>query len=76
MFANKQKEEAARGLVTDRSAKYFYAVLKGIWIVSYDWLKDSGETGSWLEEEPYEIQGDVKTNYAGTPKKSRTSTYV
>lgn len=55
----------------NRTAKYFFAILKGIWIVSYDWLLECKKGKCWVPEGPYEIQGDNKGGRG--PKKSRQS---
>eukprot|EP01089_Gocevia_fonbrunei_P007745 TRINITY_DN1901_c0_g1_i1.p1 TRINITY_DN1901_c0_g1~~TRINITY_DN1901_c0_g1_i1.p1 ORF type:complete len:285 (-),score=42.12 TRINITY_DN1901_c0_g1_i1:104-958(-) len=58
-----------RGLTPHRTLKYMMGVLQGLWIVSYDWVKESEKAGKWVYEEDWEIQGDPVGQ--GGPKKAR-----
>jgi len=54
---------------TSRTLKFLMAVMKGLWIVSYNWIIDSLADHTWVKEEPYEATGDgIASN---TPKKAR-----
>jgi hypothetical protein len=61
-----------KGFVVERTAKYFFALLQQIWIVSVDWVEASYEVGHWVEEAAFEIYGDKK-GARGAARKSRTS---
>eukprot|EP01126_Amoeba_proteus_P016149 TRINITY_DN1740_c0_g1_i1.p1 TRINITY_DN1740_c0_g1~~TRINITY_DN1740_c0_g1_i1.p1 ORF type:complete len:283 (-),score=53.60 TRINITY_DN1740_c0_g1_i1:191-1039(-) len=54
----------------ERTFKYFYALLEGIWIVGYNWIKDSEKAKTWLPEEQYEVSVDSK-GILDSPKFSR-----
>lgn len=43
---------------TSRTSKYLTAILKGLWIINYQWIIDSLSSKKWLNEESYEISGD------------------
>eukprot|EP01124_Arcella_intermedia_P007558 TRINITY_DN14645_c0_g1_i1.p1 TRINITY_DN14645_c0_g1~~TRINITY_DN14645_c0_g1_i1.p1 ORF type:complete len:284 (+),score=54.67 TRINITY_DN14645_c0_g1_i1:45-854(+) len=45
--------------VSHRTMKYFAGILYGIWIVSFDWVKESSVFGCWIEEGDYEIRIDT-----------------
>ncbi|CEP01382.1 unnamed protein product (mitochondrion) [Plasmodiophora brassicae] len=55
-----------------RTLKYMHAVARGIWVVSSHWVAESAAAGRWLDEEPFEVQGDSSTPDAtGAPRQSR-----
>eukprot|EP01117_Protostelium_nocturnum_P014420 TRINITY_DN5484_c0_g1_i1.p1 TRINITY_DN5484_c0_g1~~TRINITY_DN5484_c0_g1_i1.p1 ORF type:complete len:1040 (-),score=406.78 TRINITY_DN5484_c0_g1_i1:62-3181(-) len=54
---------------TKRTVKYASAVLRGLWILSFDWILSSFSEGKWSDESLYEVTGD--TLAPGAPTKSR-----
>lgn len=36
-------------------------MIRGLWILNYDWIIDSLKSGKWLYEEEYEIQNFSRT---------------
>lgn len=56
-------------LLAPRTAKYAAALLRGLWIVDFQWVADSVARGKWLSEEPYEIAGDPSG--LGAPRAAR-----
>jgi hypothetical protein len=55
---------------SQRTLKYLFAIIMGIWIVDYSWITLSLSSGSWLDESEFEVKGDpVISN--GAPKFSR-----
>jgi len=52
-----------------RTMKYFHAILSGIWILDFAWIKECDKANLWVEEEPFEVQADTK--FSGGPKKGR-----
>ena len=41
--------------------RYLKAVLQGRWVVDVAWVRASIAAGYWVDEEPYEMAGDVTT---------------
>lgn len=39
-----------------RTVNFLRALIRGLWILRYDWLTDSATAGRWLPEEPYEVR--------------------
>jgi len=53
-----------------RTIKFLFGILEGKWILTSDWIKQSIAEGQWIQEEPYEVDGDAHGNIGG-PRKGR-----
>lgn len=39
-----------------RTVNLLRGIIRGIWILRYDWVMQSVRCGRWLEEEPFEVR--------------------
>nr|CCA22114.1 conserved hypothetical protein [Albugo laibachii Nc14]CCA23394.1 conserved hypothetical protein [Albugo laibachii Nc14] len=54
-----------------RTAKYMLAMAHGIFIVDFSWILASLAAAQWIDEEKYEVDGDIHTEVMGKPRESR-----
>uniref|UniRef100_A0A1I8IDV1 BRCT domain-containing protein n=1 Tax=Macrostomum lignano TaxID=282301 RepID=A0A1I8IDV1_9PLAT len=66
------RESSSMSRVSERTLKYFQALVSGAWLLSFDWVSESLAAGSLLPESDFEIQGDLScgVNHLG-PARSR-----
>ena len=43
-------------IVAKRTVRYLEAILRGIWVLHVDYMKDSASAGRWLDEREYELR--------------------
>lgn len=53
--------------LASRSLKYMHGVLCGAWVVSWSWVTASIAAGRWVDEAPFEIEGDASKGVSHTP---------
>ena len=46
----------ASRVVAKRTVRYLEAILRGIWVLHVDYMKDSASAGRWLDERDYELR--------------------
>ena len=46
----------ASRVVAKRTVRYLEAILRGIWVLHVDYMKDSASAGRWLDEREYELR--------------------
>ena len=52
--------------------RYMASMLRGCWIVGYDWVEASLAKGAWAPEAPYELKGDrLWTTASDAPTRAR-----
>ncbi|DBA02797.1 TPA: hypothetical protein N0F65_006587 [Lagenidium giganteum] len=54
-----------------RTAKYMRALAEGCFVVDYAWVAASLEAGRWVQEETFEMIGDIYSDSTGIPRESR-----
>ena len=55
-----------------RTMRYMASLLRGCWIVGFDWVKCSIEKATWAPEAPFELKGDrIWLATADTPARAR-----
>ena len=55
-----------------RTMRYMASLLRGCWIVSFDWVKSSTEKAVWAPEAPFELKGDrIWVATADAPARAR-----
>lgn len=59
------------GLRCKRTAKYMRALAEGSYVVEISWIIDCLKAGCWLDEEKYEMVGDIYSDSVGKPRESR-----
>ncbi|OQS05157.1 hypothetical protein THRCLA_02670 [Thraustotheca clavata] len=59
-----------------RSTKYLLGLAHQCWIVDVSWVEASLSAGFWVDEEPYEVLGDIYSTATGQPKKYRAMDHV
>lgn len=50
-----------------RTVNFLRALIRGLWILRYEWLVDSAKSGRWLPEEPYEVRDFSAAVSVSTP---------
>ena len=58
--------------VAPNDPAYYEALLSGMWIVSWEWIEKSAESGDLIDEEEFMVVG-TRGNRNGGPEKSRTN---
>ena len=46
----------ASRVVAKRTVRYLEAVLRGVWVIHVDYMKDCASAGKWLDEREYELR--------------------
>ncbi|KDO25711.1 hypothetical protein SPRG_09010 [Saprolegnia parasitica CBS 223.65] len=56
-----------------RSVKYMLGLAHHCWIVDFGWVEASAAAGYWVDETPFEMDGDVFSSATGQPRRSRVA---
>lgn len=60
---------ATKYLLPGRPLKYFYAILQGKWVLSFEWMSRCLQHNAKVDEKPFQVQGDQVA--LGAPEKGR-----
>ncbi|EQC38935.1 hypothetical protein, variant [Saprolegnia diclina VS20] len=63
--------KAAQPRRCTRSVKYMLGLAHHCWIVDFGWVEASAAAGYWVDETPFEMDGDVFSSATGQPRRSR-----
>jgi hypothetical protein len=59
----------ASRVVAKRTVRYLEAVLRGVWVIHVDYMKDCASAGKWLDEQEYELRDAGITHNAKFKRK-------